>query len=220
MDDFYPEVVLSYASGRRPGDAEGTGPGLVHAYQVITLLEEHGIECFSGLHIPVGENWETFYLRLIGDEAKPKVFIALLDYAYFQSIPCMKELHLAITAEVQIVLVRMEEDYKEDGEVKRMPPTQKEQWKGKMKSKEELKRLKARECIATRNATPHPGTLLTVPESFDTILSTIRKHCNRDPPTNHGTFESHSSSEQAAKSTQVKALAMNLMRWEYLRFDL
>jgi hypothetical protein len=212
MGDFYPEVVLSYASGRRPGDAEGTGPGFVHAFQVISLLEEHGIECFSGLHVPAGEDWKTFYLRLIGDEAKPKVFIALLDYAYFQSIPCMKELNLAITAKVQIVLVRMEEYYREDGEVKRMPPPQKEQWKGKMDQKDQLKRMEARECVATSNAIPHPGTLLTVPETFDEILSTIQKHCQRDLPTNHGIFESHSSSEQAAESAQVKALAVYLMR--------
>jgi hypothetical protein len=33
----------------------------------------------------------------------------------------MKELHLAITAKVQVVLVRMKEYYKEDGEVKQMP---------------------------------------------------------------------------------------------------
>jgi hypothetical protein len=77
MEDFYPEVVLSYASGRRPGNAEGTGPGFVQAFQVISMLEEHGIECFSGLHIPAGGNWKTFYLRLNGDEAKPKGFIAL-----------------------------------------------------------------------------------------------------------------------------------------------
>jgi hypothetical protein len=217
MHEFYPEVVLSYASGRRLGDAEGTGPGFVHAFQVITLLEEHGIECFSGLHVPAGGDWKSFYLRLIGDEAKPKVFIALLDYAYFQSIPCMKELHLAIRANVQIVLVRMEEYYKEDGEVKRMPPPQKEQWKGKMDEKDQLERMEARECVATRNAIPHPGTLLTIPKTFDEILSIIRD-CKRDPPTNNGIFESHSSSEQAAKSAQVKALAINLMRWKYLRF--
>ena len=121
----------------------------------------------------------------MGDEAKAKVFIALLDYAYFQSIPCMKELHLAITAKVQVVLVRMKEYYKEDGEVKRMPPPQKEQWKGKMDEKDQLERMEARECVATRNAIPHPETLLTIPETFDEILSIIRKHCKRDPPTNH-----------------------------------
>jgi hypothetical protein len=80
---FYPEVVVSYASGRRPGDADGTGPGFVQAYQFIKLLQQHGYECFSGLHIPAGVNWENFYLRLKGDQAKAKVMIALLDHAYF-----------------------------------------------------------------------------------------------------------------------------------------
>ncbi len=210
--DFYPEVVLSYASGRRPGDAEGTGPGFVQAFQFITLLLENGYECFSGLHIPPGENWETFFLRLNGDKAKAKVFIALLDYAYFQSIPCMKELHMAIKAKVQIVLVRMEGAVKEDGELKEMPPPEKQQWEGEMVADDELKRSKARECVASRNAIPHPGTLLTVPETFDEILNTIRERCKLDLPTNNGIFESHSSSEQVAEGAQVKALAIESLR--------
>ncbi len=201
--DFYPEVVLSYASGRRPGDAEGTGPGFVHAFQVITLLQKYGHDCFSGLHVPAGGNWETFFLRLVGDKAKAKVFIALLDYSYFQSIPCMRELHRAITADVQIVLVRMQEEYIEDGVAKRMPPPEKDQWKGEMKEDDELERLKVRKCIASKNAIPHPGTLLTVPKTFDEILRIIRERCEWDPPTNNGIFESHSSSEQVPKSAQV-----------------
>ena len=51
---FYPKVVVSYASGRRPNDAEGTGPGFVHGFQFIKQLKENGISCFSGLHVPVG----------------------------------------------------------------------------------------------------------------------------------------------------------------------
>ena len=109
FDNFYPEVVLSYASGARRGDAEGTGPGFIQAYQFIQLLKQNGILCFSGLHVPTGVNWRTFILRLVGEKAKAKVFIALLDHAYFESVPCMMELNAAVEANVEIVLVRMED---------------------------------------------------------------------------------------------------------------
>ncbi len=207
IKNFYPEVILSYASGRRPGDAEGTGPGFVQAFQFVTLLRENGYDCFTGLHVPAGGNWETFFLRLDGDKANAKVFIALLDHAYFRSIPCMRELHRAIKAKVQLVLVRMEGD----------APPEKQQWKGEMEEDDELERSKARKCIASKNAIPHPGTLLTVPETFDEILSIIRERCKYDPPTNKDIFERHSSSQQVTKSAQVKALVMNLMRLQHVR---
>ncbi len=75
FNDFYPEVVVSYASGMRPDDVEGTGPGFIQAYQFIQLLKQNGIMCFSGLHVPAGVNWKTFFLRLDGEKAKAKVLI-------------------------------------------------------------------------------------------------------------------------------------------------
>ncbi len=131
----------------------------------------------------------------------------------------MKELHLAVIANVRIVLVRMEEDVEEGGERKRMPPLEEGQWKGTMEADDELERMKARKCVASRNAIPHPGTLLTVPETFNEILNIIREeHCKGDPPTNNGIHERHSSSEKVENSAQVKAiLVMNLMRWKHLR---
>ena len=127
---FYPEVVVSYASGRRPNDAEGTGPGFVQAHQFIKQLKQNGISCFSGLHVPAGGDWRAYFLRLGSEKAKAKVFIALLNYAYFDSIPCMMELYAAIEAKVKIVLVRMEDNViGEDGKlIKRMPPPTKNQW--------------------------------------------------------------------------------------------
>jgi hypothetical protein len=50
INEFYPEVVVSYASGKRPDDAKGTGPGFVQAYQFIKQLKQNDILCFSGLH--------------------------------------------------------------------------------------------------------------------------------------------------------------------------
>ena len=195
MKEFYPEVVLSYASGKRPGDADGTGPGFVQAFQFIQLLKQNDIICFSGLHVPAGGNWETYFLRLKGEKANAKVFIALLDHAYFESIPCMMELHAAIEAKVEIVLVRMEDD---------MPPRTEHRWKGEMETEDdELARMKARERVG-RNAIPHPGTLLTAPKTFKEILCIVRKSCKFDAPTRDSIFEHGSSSHQVAKTAQVK----------------
>ncbi len=130
------------------------------------------------------------------------------------------ELHAAVKAKVKTVLVRMEvEGIGEDGELIPMPPRTENQWKGTMEEDDELKRRKARECVGKNNI-PNPGTLLSVPDTFDQILNIAREHCNCDAPTHNGIFEHGSSREQVAKKAQVNALVMNLMRWEYLHSTL
>jgi hypothetical protein len=107
FDSFYPELVLSYASGRRPEvDAEGAGPGFVQAVHFIKVLMQNGHMCFSGLHVPPSKDWRSFFLRLNGMKAKAKMMIALLSPAYFQSLECLEELYKAIEAGVNILLVR------------------------------------------------------------------------------------------------------------------
>ena len=198
IEDFYPEVVVSYASGKRPDDEKGTGPGFVHAFHFIKLLKQNGYACFSGLHVPVDSNWKIYFLRLDGDKARAKVMIALLNPAYFKSMPCMRELHRAIKSKVKILLVRMEES---------MPPSKADQWKGEMEEDAELERKKVRDYLGKNNAIPHPGTLPTVPTAFAEILKIIREHCKPDAPT-HNNFVAHdgsSSAEQVATSAQVTA---------------
>jgi hypothetical protein len=186
IKDYYPQLVLSYASGRRPGDAEGTGPGFVQAFHFIERLKENGHMCFSGLHVPAGDNWEIYFLRLDGDKAKKaKVMIALLTTDYFKSSPCMRELYKAIKAKVKILLVRMEEH---------MPPPKEDQWEGTMEVDAQLERMHVRDFLGKTNAIPHPGTLPTVPDAFREILCFIRRNCDA----------LHSSSEQVPKSVQVK----------------
>jgi len=63
-DSYYPEVVVSYATGRRSNDAEGTGPGMYYANQLMMFLYGFGIQCFSGLHVPSSKDWKTFMKRL------------------------------------------------------------------------------------------------------------------------------------------------------------
>ena len=60
--DYYPEVVISYATDHRNIDAQGAGPGMVYAAAVALALQDWNIPCFTGLHVPAGENWRKFML--------------------------------------------------------------------------------------------------------------------------------------------------------------
>ncbi len=180
-------MVVSYASGKRPDDEKGTGPGFVQAFQFIKILQQNGHLCFSGLHVPVDNYWKNFFVRLEGKKAKAKVFIALLNRAYFQSLPCLNELHLAIKVKVKILLVRMEDNI----------PSKEGQWEGITEEMDKVKRHEVQQFLDSQNAVPHPGVLPTVPEAFEEILKIIRENCKCDAR--------HSSSEQVAKNVQVKA---------------
>jgi hypothetical protein len=98
FDDFYPEAVISYASGKRPQDCAGAGPGMYYAADLVKLLNGRGVQCFSGLHVPPGKDWKTFMLRLKGHRARAKVLIVVLTAALFESKPCLKEINAAIKA--------------------------------------------------------------------------------------------------------------------------
>ena len=64
FEDVYPNVVISYASGRRPQDCEGAGPGMFYAADFLEFLHERRVPAFSGLHVPPGKDWKVFMLRL------------------------------------------------------------------------------------------------------------------------------------------------------------
>jgi len=64
FEDVYPKVVISYASGRRPQDCEGAGPGMFYAADFLEFLHQRRVPAFSGLHVPPGKDWKVFMLRL------------------------------------------------------------------------------------------------------------------------------------------------------------
>eukprot|EP00937_MAST-01D_sp_MAST-1D-sp2_P002440 g2440.t1 len=69
VKDFFPPVLLSYATGRRDGiDAEGTGPGMFYAMWIAQLLQERGVEYFSGLCSKdiEGQEWRAEVKRRYG----------------------------------------------------------------------------------------------------------------------------------------------------------
>ena len=110
FDGFYPKVIISYATEQRPGptgDAEGAGPGMLIAAEVITAFFKEDIPCFSGLMTQAGNNWHEFLLRIAHPNAR--FLIVLLSKAFFRSTACLKEVHKAIEKGLVIIPVRVEE---------------------------------------------------------------------------------------------------------------
>jgi hypothetical protein len=106
---------VSYATGQRKNrDTPGAGPGMFYASLVIQSLFENGYPRFSGLMIHGGTNWETFFLRIDGShQSQAKVLVVLLTEAFFQSIPCLKEVYAAVKkGDVYIIPIRVDlKDY-------------------------------------------------------------------------------------------------------------
>ena len=165
--EFYPEVILSYASGRRTDmDCEGAGPGLYYAFGFLKLLSQVDIPAFSGLTVPAGSDWKAFMLRLEGRKANAKVLVVLLTAAFFQSKACLDEVSTAIENKIPLLPVSLEEPL----------PKRNEQWSRLDSEEDELKITNVQRTLGKVNAIPHPGTLLTIPETLEEIFKSIGKH--------------------------------------------
>jgi hypothetical protein len=182
FDDFYPKVVISYASGRRSGrDCDGAGPGMYYAAGILGLLHERGVRCFSGLHVPPGTDWEVFMLRLNSRRARAKVLIVVLTAALFQSKPCLKEMNAAVKNGISVLPIRFEDT---------TLPAKGDQWAKYTDEDSEMMVYRVQEHLGKINSIPHPGTVLTVPDSMNTILGLVDKYLGIDrayvSPGNHG----------------------------------
>jgi len=108
FSEFYPKVVISYATGRRPtSDVEGAGPGVYTAVAVIEAFFQEEIPCFSGLMTQASNNWQDYFLRV--EHANARVLVVLLSKAFFQSLPCLREVHDALQNGLLVISVRAEE---------------------------------------------------------------------------------------------------------------
>jgi hypothetical protein len=174
-EDWYPPLVLSYASGRRTNrkgvadDCEGSGPGVMYAKGLMEFLHERGLQCFSGLQVPPGVDWETFMLRLTGENGKrekPKVLIIILTAALYQSKPCLKEIDTAIKHEVELLPVRFEDNL----------PGKAEQWTNLKGQEWEMRKFRVQEKLNALNNIPNPGTVLNRPTSLQDIVAELEKH--------------------------------------------
>ena len=176
-EDYYPPFVVTYASGRRPGDCEGSGPGVVYAKGMIDFLHERGLQCFSGLQVPPGVDWETFMLRLTGENGKrekPRVLIVILTAALYKSKPCLKEIDMAIKHEVELLPVRFEDKL----------PCKEDQWTNLKGQDWEMRKLRVQEKLNALNNIPNPGTVLNRANALKDIMAEIDKYLpTPDAPT-------------------------------------
>jgi hypothetical protein len=163
FDEYYPEVVLSYATGRREQDCPGAGPGMYYAAGVVRILHECGLQCFSGLHVPVGRDWKVFMLRL----ANAKVLIIIKTAALYESKPCLEEINSAIELGIPLIPICFQE---------KNLPGRREQWAKFTDERSELIIANVQEHLGKINDIPNPGTLLNVPSTLDETIAEINKH--------------------------------------------
>ena len=190
FNEFYPKVIISYATGRRPtGDVEGAGPGLYKAADVIKALFNRKIPCFSGLMTPAGLDWKQYFLRLGHKNAR--VLVVLLSKAFFQSMPCLKEVHDAIEKGLEIISVRVEEsesgasDFARDTESMWPDATIEKYFKSGLKDQDirylrrvedaKLQRLKVRNNLGKLNTSPPRGTIFHCSSNgLEDLISQVR----------------------------------------------
>eukprot|EP00900_Chrysochromulina_parva_P024324 jgi/Chrpa1/6525/Chrysochromulina_OHIO_Genome00006885-RA len=173
--DFYPSIVVTYASGRRTNrkdaadDCEGSGPGVMYAMGLMEFFHERGLQCFSGLQVPPGVDWETFMLRLTGENGKrekPKVLIIILTAGLFHSKPCLKEIDTAIKNKIALLPVRFEDRL----------PAKEEQWTNLDDPVWEMRKFHVQAKLNKLNNIPNPGTVLNRATALEDILAELEKH--------------------------------------------
>jgi len=106
--------VLSYSTGNRRGhDAAGAGPGLIWVAALQRALFRNHVPSYSGLTLPVAEDWEVFKLRLVRrGEAKAKVLLAIVTKAFYESAACLQEVNLAAEYGIRVIPLRFDpEEY-------------------------------------------------------------------------------------------------------------
>jgi hypothetical protein len=118
-----------------------------------------GYPCFSGLMIPVGTNWETFFLRITGDQSRARVLVVLLTEAFFQSIPCLNEVYAAVKKGIDIIPIRVDDsgDYDISRDKTRMWPIDVTGDDDDL----QLRRFAVVEILAGLNTLPERGALLS-----------------------------------------------------------
>ena len=173
--DWYPSIVLSYASGRRTNrkdaadDCEGSGPGVMYVMGLSEFFHERGLQCFSGLQVPPGVDWETFMLRLTGENGKrekPKVLVIILTAALFHSRPCLKEIDTAIKNKIALLPVRFEDQL----------PAKEEQWTNLDDPEWEMMKFHVQAKLNKLNNIPNPGTVLNRATALEDIMAELEKH--------------------------------------------
>jgi hypothetical protein len=140
---------------------------MYYAAGVVRILHECGLQCFSGLHVPVGRDWKVFMLRIKGRLANAKVLIIIKTAALYESKPCLEEINSAIERGIPLIPICFQE---------KNLPGRREQWAQFTDERSELMIANVQEHLGKINDIPNPGTLLNVPSTLDEIITEINKH--------------------------------------------
>lgn len=165
LDEYYPDVVLSYATGSRSGlDGAGAGPGMVHVSALMHALFDKGIQSYSSLTLTSGRHWLAFKMRLAFRGRARKVVVALLTPAFYQSEACLQEVSFAAEFGIRVVPVVFERGY----------PGQDEQWPGASTPDQQLMVHRAQRVLSSRNTIPARGVFVdNVHHNFAEVLQQI-----------------------------------------------
>ena len=177
VGSYYPGVLVSYATGSRPGeDGPGCGPGMFYCRHIAEMLNERGVGCFTGLHVIAGTDWKVFLEKLNSRSSDCQVLVVVVTPALFHSKPCLEEIYNALDAKLTIVPIIFE------GPIPRLE----DQWP-KVGNKDDtdknkLMLKKVTQEFSNLNTIPAPpGTVLQQPEALahaiDGIVSGLdRRH--------------------------------------------
>eukprot|EP00937_MAST-01D_sp_MAST-1D-sp2_P001148 g1148.t1 len=202
---YSPEVMLSYATGRRLvgqgdacDDAEGAGPGLVVAAKLVKLFKDAGMPSFSGLHVPPGEDWKQYFEKLDSDAhpetARCRVLVVLVTRAFYNSLPCLEEVATALRCQrlgkrvTKILPVRIEDVPFDVAQWPQLDRAKTKKGSARAKEKHDAKRrtqLEWRESVRKEfgklNSHPPPGaTLLDSPILVNDLVQGVARHLGVD----------------------------------------
>jgi hypothetical protein len=169
LHDYYPKVLVSYATGNRKDvDAPGCGPGMFYAKAVVDELLKVGVNTFSGLHVPLGVDWEVFIEKLNSRFSECKVLVVVVTPALYESKPCLEEIFNALKGGVRILPVLFENPMPEPSN--RWPMITKADTEGKMML------MKVEKGFCKLNTTPSPpGDVVNQPGALTRVIDEVLK---------------------------------------------
>ena len=179
VDDYYPETLVSYATGHRDADAPGCGPGMYYAKATVDALQGAGIDTFSGLHVGAGDFWKVFLDKINGRWSKCKVLVVVVTPALYQSEACLEEIATAerSTRDVRILPVLFETTQGAKG------PPPNDQWPmiTKHDQKGKLMLQTVQSGFGELNTIPAPpGDVVSQPNVMKRVVDEVLKELGRE----------------------------------------
>mmetsp|Transcript_61852 Transcript_61852/g.170262 ORF Transcript_61852/g.170262 Transcript_61852/m.170262 type:complete len:2071 (-) Transcript_61852:610-6822(-) len=179
--EFYPKVMISYATGTRKGlDERGNGLGMQYCKLLVQKLERKGIPCFTGMHAQAGDNWKMYYDKV----QKAEIMLVIQTPGYYRSDACLDEITAAHRCGLYVIPLIFE--YGDEGQVpwdlpekmwsQQLDHVEKQITDGKPGAEEKLDRYKkAIKFLGGINSDPAPVSKTEAKQGKGTVLSPLEK---------------------------------------------